>query len=328
MRYTFGDAKRLLAPYASAYGMLDIGHAINTAIDELSRTRNWKRLTRLVRFSVTSEFFALPQSCGAILRANVDHTPTMIHSTEYEFLSGGPGDLDLRVCRAVPINGLQLLGVYPTMSDLARPGPLAAFSTKPPQGPLRVRGLDSSGQMVVASVPINEWPEGSDVATHDFDEAMTTSITWSEVTAVTMPVDGSAYVTLVAFGPSFTESPQVLAKYHPKYAIPEFTRYRLPGLRLPETGAKMLAEVAAKFLPLANDDDPLPFDSLLPVQFMMQSIRAMDVGEVEAADKYRERASALLIGREDVDHEYQGPRVVNMNKDLLPGAVSDLYANI
>jgi len=326
MRYTFGQAKRLLAPYASAIGMLDVGAAVNTAIDELSRTRTWARMRKLVRFTIDGENFALPQDCGAIIRAAVDYVPVSVRSTEYEFLSSGPGDLDqFAETGYAPMHGIQRTGVYPTAYSPAAALPLAAFATAAPTGPLRVRGMNADGEKIVATVPVNVWTGYDDADTVDLDAISKTAWSFLEIDSVTVPDDGSAYISLFSVGDSLA----ALARFHPKVAIPEFTRYRMPGFSgTAGTTYRMLAEVHQKVLPLVDDDEVVPFDSLLPVQYMMTAITKMEAGEVETADKYRERAALMLVGREENELERQAPIVVNKLLEFSSGSVSDDWANI
>jgi len=326
MRYTFGQAKQALARFASGYGLMDVGSSVNTAMDELSRSRTWTRLRKTVRLDVGSEYFALPQDCGSLIRAAVDRTPVTMRGTEYEFLHSGPGDLDFAEAGWAPLHGIQRVGVYPTMYGLADIMPLAAFSTVAVSGPLRVRGRDANGDKIAEDVPVNVWT-GPDA---DVDPATASHTTneFADIDSVTLPSDATAYITLSAF--STDGDVYVLSRMHPKVVIPEFTRYRLPGFNTSEDGKvyRVLAEVALRSIPLVDDDEVVPFDSLLPVQYMMQAMTAMEAGEVKTADDYRQRAEVLLIRREETELEKQTLHVVNMLYDGSPGDMSNRYENI
>jgi hypothetical protein len=77
-----------------------------------------------------------------------------------------------------------------------------------------------------------------------------------------------------------------------------------------------------------DDDEVVPFDSLLPVQFMMQSLWSMEAGEVKAADEYRQRALSLLVGREETEVERQTLHIVNQLYDGSVGDALNQMANI
>ncbi|MBM4043565.1 MAG: hypothetical protein FJ279_00475 [Planctomycetes bacterium] len=327
MRYTFGQAKLALAKYASAYGLMDVGAAVNVALDELARGRNWARLRKTVRLDVGSEYFALPQDCGALVRAAVDQTPVSVRGTEYEFLHAGPGDLDFAEAGWAPLNGIQRIGVFPTMFALTDIMPLAAFTTTAaPSGPLRVRGRNADGDRIAEDVPVNVWTGPDD--TVDPDTISKTTNEFADIDSVTLPSDASNYITLSAI--SSDDDVYVLSRMHPKIVIPEFTRYRLPGFDTATTDKvyRVLAEVALRFIPLVDDDEVVPFDSLLPVQYMMQSVAAMEAGEIKTADDYRQRAEVLLARREESELEKQTLHVVNMLYDGSVGEMTNRFENI
>jgi len=326
MRYTFGQAKQVLAKYASAYGLMDPGAAVNTALDELARSRNWAQLRKTVRLDVGSEYFALPQDCGALMRAAVDQTPVSVRGTEYEFLHAGPGDLDFAESGWAPLNGVQRVGVYPTMFGLSDIMPLAAFSTVAPDGLVRVRGRDVNGDKIAENVPVNVWTGPDD--TVDPDTALKTTNEFADIDSVTLPSDASGYITLSAINAE--GDVYVLSRMHPKIVIPEYTRYRLPGFDTLTSGKvyRILAEVALRFIPLVDDDEVVPFDSLLPVQYMMQAVAAMETGEIKTADEYRQRAEVLLARREENALEKQTLHVVNMMYDGSVGEMTNRYENI
>lgn len=319
MRHTFGQAKQNLARYASSYGLVDLAASVNTAMDELSRSRVWQRLRKVMRFTATSEYFALPQDCGTLVRAAVDRVPVSIRSTDYEFLHSGPGDLDFAEAGLAPLHGIQRVGVFPTMNEIVDILPLAAFSTAVPTSALRVRGKDVNGDRIVATVPVTAWA-GPDAAADLVASAVTkTTLEFAEIDSVVVPGDATAYISLYSVGDELS----LLSRMHPKVAVPEFTRYRLPGFSsTTDASYRVLAEVALRFLPLVDDDEIVPFDSLLPIQFMLQSLWAMEAGEVKTADEYRQRAELLLLRREENELERQTLLVLNPLYDGSPGQAS------
>lgn len=329
MRYTFGQAKQYLARYASGYGLTDLGATINTALDELSRSRNFQRLRKVMRFTATSESFALPQDCGALYRAAIDGTPVSIRGTDYEFLHAGPGDLDFATAGFAPQYGIQRLGVYPTMGDPDGVVPLAAFSVTPPPGAvIRVVGKDANGDRIAENVPVTAWSGPEDADTLDPAAVAHTTNSFGEITNIVLPADAAAYISLYGVDEDGGEL-QFLSRMHPKQRVPEFTRYRLPGFSATVGDTyQLLAEVAVKFVPLVEDEDVIPFDTLLPVQFMMQSMWAMDAGEVKTADEYRQRAELLLLRGEETELERQTLVVLNPMYDGSPGQMSNDYANV
>jgi hypothetical protein len=115
---------------------------------------------------------------------------------------------------------------------------------------------------------------------------------------------------------------------HPKVRVPEFTRYRLPGYEASVGEYRLLVECGLRFLPLVDDDEPIPLNSLRPLQYMIQSFFSMDSGEVKAADEYRARAEAELTRREDTENEKQGINVINNLYSGSNGEASTEWENV
>jgi hypothetical protein len=329
MRYTFKQAKDTLSRFASGYGLADIGLTVNTALDELSHLRNWQRLRKVVRLQVTSEEFGLPEDCGAIIRAAIDSQPVSIHGTDYEFLHAGPGDLDFQTPGLAPVFGIQRLGVFATMVDPTDVLPLAVLSTAAPTAKFVVKGRNGNGETIIEDdVPITTWTGPSDLASVDWASISKTTDSFALVDNITTPDDATGHLYLFSVGAT---SAQLLAVVHPGQQFPEFTRYRLPGFdtATADKTYRLLAEVAVRFLPLVEDDDVLPLDSLTAVQYMMQAMWNMDAGEIKAADDFRNRAELALIRREDTEGERQTLVVVNRLAEAeAQAAVSSQYSDV
>lgn len=326
MQATFGQAKRILARHMGANALGDIGAAINTACEELSMTKNWRQIRKTVRLLIDGDHFTLPQECETVLRACVDGKPVTMHGTDIEFMLSGPGDFDYSEAGRAPVNGLQDLGAAVTMYNPAVAGKLYFFSTTVPGGEVTVRGRLASGELVTEIVPVNLWTSPTDLDAHVFADYTGTTSAFEDVDRVILPDDPAAYISCYydndgAWG--------FLSRMHPSVKVPSFRRYRIPGFdTTADTSYHVLAEVRVRYLPLINDEDVLPFDSLLPVQYMLQSMWKMTAEDVKAADEYRMRAEGLLVRAEEVKEERGGVVVVNSVYDGSPGEASASFDNI
>lgn len=321
MKHTFAKAKRVLAKYTDAAGLADIGEAINTAIDELANTSNWQRMKRVVKLTANDEYIALPQDCEAIVRAAIDGVPVSLKGTDYDFLHGGPGDLDYLPQGYVSIDtyGIQDLGFFPTMYALTDTMPVVAFATGTlPTGTLQVRGKNADGDIISATVPINTWTELGVIP----DGATATTVSFADIDSVTLPSDATEYISLYGV---LDGTYYFLSRMNPKVDVPEFRRYRIPGFASEDdTAYHVLAEVRLRFLPLVNDRDVLPFDSLLPVQYMLQSMASMNACEKKDAIEYRQLAVQAMVTRENAQQEKQGFVVLNTMYEGSLGQSSSL----
>lgn len=326
MPQTFAQAKKLLARYASASDISDIGTAINTAIDELASSGNWQKMRRSRRFYAYGSVFPLPQECESAMRACIDGKPVDIRGLDYDFLFSGPGDLDYVPSGYAPTHGLQDLGYFPTMYpvNVDTGVKLCAFASSAVTGEnVSVSGFAVNGDLVTVQVPIAAWSEttGLDgVNTAAVIAGLSASTALCEITRVVLPGGAEHYVSLYGVdGTDFI----FLSRMHPTVRVPEFRRYRIPGFSADaDAYYRVLAEVKLRAMPLVADTDVLPFDSLLPVQYMLQSMCFMNTGEVKTADDYRQRAVLALASRENTQQERQGIVVLNSTYDDSPGQLS------
>lgn len=323
MTVTFGEAKRRLAAFASAFGG-GVGNVINEAVEELAKTESWAELTRVVRVTVSGEYFSLPQDCGRIIRASGDVRPVRIVGSDVEFLGGGPGNYDNLSRGLAPLYGIQALGVFPTQYQVAAPSRLCAFSTEPPSGDIRARIRTADGDLADVTVPCTTWSGTADADTVVVAGISATAVDAYDVVSVTLPTDAEAYVSLYAIADSAL---RFLSRMHPRVRIPRFHRYRVPGAGADDE-ISLLLEVGVDPVPLVEDDEPLPFPSLRPVQFMIQSMRLADSGEVDESLKWQRMAEMAMMRREDVDRRRQGLRILNPLEDGSNGAVSIAWENV
>ena len=318
MIHTFADAKRKLAAHMSAYSMVDPSAAVNEAVDELAQTKSWQRLRKVIRFTLAGENFALPQDCGRLIRCAVDSRPVTVFGQDYDFLQSGPGDLDYVAAGYTPVDRVQRLGLFPVMNPLEADAGLVAFSATPPSDPVAVRVRLPDGEITTQYLT---------VAAGDPDASAAASADCSEILSVVLPPRCEAYINLYAKDAAGTLT--FVSHMHPSVLVPEFARYRMPGLDPDKVnGYRVLAEVGMKFLPLVADDDVLPFPSLRPVQYMLRSFASMDSGEVKEADDYRARAELELMRREDVENERQSVQIINPLYEGSDGQVCEYWEGV
>lgn len=324
MTYRFADAKQKLARFAGAYGLSDISHAINEAMDELAATKSWQRMRKVQRLVVSSEFFAMPQDCGRLTRCAIDGVPSKVVGQDYEFLSAGIGDVDYFDNLDRGVINVKREGVFPTMNHMPTEGRLCAFSATPPaNGGVKARIRTPDGDIVDVTVPCRSG-ESTAYSAADVSAGAVTAETAVEVLSVTLPSDASAYISLYyTDGSSFS----FLSRMHPRIRVPEFTRYRLPGFEAGQT-YRLLVECGLRFLPLVDDDEVIPLDSLRPLQYTLQAFHAMDSGEVQSAENYRKSAELSMLRREDTENEKQGLLIINQQLDGSGGEGSAYWENV
>ena len=320
MQYTFGQAARKLAATTHAYGSDDVRESINDAIQALAGLSGWECLRKVVRIVSARPAFALPLGCAGLVRACVGGFPVSVRGQDFEFLHSGPGDISrppAGFCAVHPSNILDR-GYHPLMLDVAPPYGLVAASRgedNPP--PLTVKGVLPDGTVRTVEVPV--LPQGLDAST-----AEPVAAGFADVLSVTVDECAASYVDMYAVGPGGERT--LVASYHPAVHAPRFRRYEIHGMA--PRPVDILAEVRIDPLPMTDDSEVLPFDTLEPVEWMMQAAWYAKSGEIDAAQKMHALAANWLKARETTNATVQTPVIANSLFRGSPGEISMEAVNI
>lgn len=320
MQYTFGQACRKLSATTHAYGTENVADAINDAIQALAGMSGWECLRKVLRISSARPVFALPQGCAGLIRACIGGRPVSLRGQDFEFLHSGPGDI--RVAPPgfshIPNANIVDRGYHPLMCDVHGPYRLFAVSDGDGECPdLRVKGVLAGGELKTVSIPVSPH-------TDDIDEMEPCDELFLDVVGVVVDDCSETYTSLYAVGPDGVRVR--VAKYHPSVAAPRFHRYEIQNMR--PCAVNLLVEVRLDPLPLVDDSDILPFDSLEPVEWMMQAAWYTKSGEIDAAQKLHALAGSWLKAREVTAATVQTPVIVNSLFPGSPGEVSMEAMNI
>jgi hypothetical protein len=321
MYHTLAQAEEKLARFADG-GACDVRAAINDALEQLANIEAWRCLRRIVRLTVEHDVLPLPQSIDALLRVSVSGKPSHVFGSDYQFLQNGPGDLDSEL-NADGVGFSDYGAGHCTMFDIVPDDPavpvMFAGSQSDVAKAATIHGLDASGQSTRLTVPLRKWAGSPGVA--DFDPAAVTGVRLKQIDGVVLPSGLRGYATLYGSGASAV---RFLAKYHPDVIVPEFRRYRVNWTVDSTEPVSVLAEVRLRFLPLVAATDIVPFDSLAAVQFMMQAVKEINAGNLQAGVAFQTLAVARLEEREAAQVTTQGIKVENVLHDLSMGAATGL----
>lgn len=325
MQYTLAQACREISTTLHAYGSDDAKAAVNKALQALAGLSGWECLRRVVRIFSAQPQFALPQGCAALVRACVNGRPVTVRGQDFQFLHSGPGDA-LRPPHGfcmVPDANILDLGSYPVEFTPAAPFTLFAESAGEDEPDLVVKGRTPDGRIVRLSVPVGA-VDGSDsddgpyfAHSHGVHSAAPADIRLADIHEVTVDPCAEHYVDLWCVD---ARGERVrIATYHPDVAVPTFRRYMVQGAR--PGGMELLAEVRIDPLPLVEDTDVVPFDTLEPIEWMVQMAWYVKSGEIEAAQKMMQLATAWLKQRETTAAKVQTAVISN---SLYRGSLGEL----
>lgn len=338
MRLTLKEAKEELVDSSGAYASTDIVRSINKAIRALAGMKGWQCLRRSVRFFSVGPCFTLPQGCAGLVRVCVNGRPTTVRGQDFRFLQSGPGDI---------LSSFRVPDGFTTVSNVIELG-RTAIMTEPPNefkvfaykddpskvAKLTIHGVDASGRrtsLVIADGDMLEWPvydsSGTKTSGTEPGEATPCDVPFMEITSVVVDDTSTTNVTLYASDLAMPDDRFPISQYDYRVKVPTFVRYELPDVRVGQP-VELLAEVRIDPLPLVEDSDVLPFDSVEPVEYMIRAEWAMRSGEASQADKYRTAAANWLLSQEITEDTKQTQFLINSVMAGSPGEISMDAENI
>lgn len=302
---------------------------VNEALERLMDGYDWECLRRVMRLTVRSKTVVLPANVEKILWVDTDGTPGKLFGQAYQFLSSGVGDLDYGSIRsgsgykdAVDLGGhwSVMYTIPPEAGDL----PLIALSdSAADSSQVTVQGRCPSHRTQTDTLDIQALPEGTALAwsgTWDGDLVTLTpgDKPFSHIDRVVKEVTEGT-VSLVAVDEAAGRYYK-LAVYYPKTVRPQFRRYQLTNFH-PVEGrdsacdtTDVLALVRLRYVPLVEDTDEAPIDSIQAIKLMVIAIREENAGNLQGAVNYEEKALRVLTDREKTRTISDGTPVI-LNHD-------------
>jgi hypothetical protein len=299
---------------------------INDALERLADYGEWESMQAVVRIATDNLSFTLPYNVEKIIAADLNGVPGLLHGRMFQFLSGGPGDMD-SYSGSWPYRDFLDQGAFPTQFDIPAVYELpsgvvetrkkgmriCAFSThKSDVGKtISIRGTAPGGVFVNAGslaggedIEIQRWDAGNEgrITGNWNISAKVSQARFCEVTEIVKPVT-KGYITLMACDVNNSlENPvqffSFLAKYHPRETVPQFRRYAVMNYRGTCCPDCILALVKMRCVPLVDPEDVLPIESLQAVRAAVQGISAELKENLQLAQGYFTTALQLMNIRE------------------------------
>ena len=287
---------------------------INEALERLMDGDAWDCLTVLTRIQTCSGCISLPYNADKIITCDIDGTPAKVFGKSYQFLSSGPGDLDLRGGQVRYRDLVDLGALWPTMfdmpSDSVEPDvtdglSLVALCTEAEDEtvPVVVSGFDSDGrELRRVQLPLLQWNDGDvgDLVLHnDGGEGAFNYVSLEKFASVSevMKPETAGYVSLYAINADRSQL-YLLGTYHPRQTIPQFHRYRVTGAPS-DYAVNVLALLKLRYVPLVADEDVIPIDSLQALKLMVMSVTEENKLNIEGARVLAGQAFDMLQKREE-----------------------------
>lgn len=361
MLYTLSQARETVKRFVDN-GSCDntvIDARINEALERLTDNGDFECMRATLRIRTCKNCFTLPYNVEKLLFVDVNGTPAKLFGQAYQFLSSGPGDLDMRGCcaRGGGFQDIVDQGEFPTqftipdsytaadgtVVDLSATGlHLAAFSTAAEDVGqiMTVRGFNGSGngdEVNAGLEPgenlvIQHWAQGVEGRLAGFwgIQLKHSAARFNQITEILKP-ETKGYVTLYAVvGDNSVVATNAtffafLAKFHPRQTLPQFRRYGITNASACATSqachpSSILAHVRMRNVPLVDANDILPIDSLQALKLMVMAISEENKGNLQGALNFESQAVAVMQKRERARLQADGvPVILNVDYRLSTG---------
>ena len=356
--FTLADARTFLRRFVNegSCGTDEIDDRIAECERRLWRKPGLRLSTKRVRIRVQNQCFPLPIEAEKLVHVDVDGTPGHIFNQAYEFLTGGPGDLDYD-SHSGSLRNVQDLGEFPTMFDIpviltttddCASGTvndgfrLYAFSPYVDDGLkyVTVRGLRKTSDEIYSvqsgtdqpgeQILINQWRDGveGEIQGHWEDMNRTTAL-FAQATRVYKPVTKGP-VCVYAIDETNNRM-YLLSKMTPETTVPSYRRYRLTHMASPQPGATatedpthdsacVLAIVKLRHVRATRATDVLCVQNLEALKNMSLAVNAENKSDYNGAQAAESQAIRLLMEEYTDREEASGmPTVINVDAELTNG---------
>jgi len=258
------------------------------------------RYTRIrCKMHVTNNCIPLPYEAEDILGYTYDGYAGHVRSNCYEFLEGGPLDLDTNY--GIRRDVVDLGARWPTFYEIDTdyPNKLIAFSTEEEDTArtIRVRGFGQyrneifTGTTPGELVPINRWDRGVEGSFVVGEPSLSSNIFY-DISSIVKPVT-KGYVSLYAYDASSGQM-WFLGKYRPNETQPGYRRYKFLNQDW-ENGSYVVALLQLRYVPAIHTTDVLLVQSMAALKAMAHALEGFDNNDPRKFGTYQKIALSKLM---------------------------------
>lgn len=301
--YTMQEAESRLVSFAMG-GAVGVRADIVNAMQALADMGTWESLRQFVRFQTQpGGRFVLPPAFESVVRITLNGTPRPIRGMEFHFQYSGPGAPE-------SIRKNERLMCDPVDAGLLSPvAGLRADSSLTGRLSLALR---TTGTTAPTSPGILYMADGT---TQEIDIVTTTPTVGDsvelasgvEASYITIPVSELAEGTMIEIWYCQMQDGEPFTKYitvNGNEFRPTLRHYFIPGVA-DTYSVDCMAEVRPIVDRVYASDDIIPFQTLLPIQYMMQAQRDFANGNAAAGEKYLQLAQGFMKARDDTNIKRQ-----------------------
>jgi hypothetical protein len=330
--YTLADAAQEIKSVidGGACTLPTVYTRINQAMRRImNRPKKPLHIRRLVRFYTYKDIVTMPREVDKILHYTMDGVPSPLFSQAYEFVSGGPGELD-GCDHCIAGKYLEDLGnqfslmfdvpsrTYEETPEAQKYQPrysglqLVAFSTQQSDmtKSLYLVGRNNKNEMLGPAgtgieLPVTMWDGGVE-GNFTYNPAENTPRMVTDVRDVTWvrkpTTDG--HICLYTYDPE-TNQMYFLAKYMPHETNPRYRRYRITSPDY-KYGSSIVAWCELGYVPQNHPEDVLIIQNIDALKMMVMALEMETERDFQMAKAYEADAYRLIEDQRNAErtHDY------------------------
>lgn len=291
MAITFGEAKRLLAKYASRGGKCANSKDADLFVKQVLQYLLYQGENGFLRkfcFNACKGFVTAPYELETPVKVKVESSPGTVFGKWVEFHSYDEPE------GCIPAGNIlsEEANQYPTINDLPAGGArVGVFGTAQelPDATVIVQGTDTSGRDIITNH--NGKQIHGELLRIIRGQLRYTQVMFGSITSIVKPKT-NGYVQLLWVKPEIGQK-GFLSEYSPLEEIPRYRRFKLTTRcdgtqKITILGRIRLRENYA-------DSDPIPFDNTLALSWAAQQINAIDNDKVDIAGAKKQFLDDVLL---------------------------------
>lgn len=320
MSITFGEARKLLAEYASRGGKCassqDVYLFVYQVLQHLLYSGSYPNVRKFC-FNAVNGVFTVPFELEVALKVKIDGSVATVWDKFYEWYHVS----DMEGCTPASNALREEPNLFPTVYDVPAGGTrVGAYATASESADayLIVKGVDPSGHEVFTT------HKGEQVVGERLSlvkgTIKYTTVTFGQITSIEKS-ETNGYVQLLWVDP-VTHKQGFLSTYSPLEQHPSYRRFRVTTKQTkPYVKVSVLGRIRLK--EAYSDSDPIPFDNLNTLMLAAQSVNSLRNNDVQTASA-QDTTMQTFITREAEHKRVQNGQPIEIFYDTSGGSIRNI----
>lgn len=271
---------------------------INEACDRLIDSGKWKGLIAKIHMCHRAGVITLPRDVETVLQSSDCGAPVTINNEWFEYLPGGPWQLDQ--CNAWPVM-VDRGDNWPTTFDITGNMLIRVYNDLSVDNgkTLLFQGTDENDNRVQTLVD-GEWVDGEVFIFNNATPPVST-VTWKQIESAQKELT-TGYIRVYQVDPNTMENAGLLAIYHPNDEFPAFRRLYYANFCVTRCSDETPTQryhpltflVKKRHVPLVRETDMVPITASGALKNMCMALWLERNNQRDLADQYEAKAVSCL----------------------------------